>query len=70
MVLNFIDDGCCGYIQHLNELEAYSVFSFMEDGLQKVKLMLGTSLHYSQSSCSPVVNPMGEECGVLYHACD
>ena len=40
-------------------IEACSVFSFKEHRLQKVKLVPGTSLRHSQSSCSPLADPMG-----------
>jgi len=44
---------------HNELIEAYSVFSFREDRLQKVKLVPGTSLCHSQSSCSPLADPTG-----------
>ena len=49
-----------GYIKLHNEIvEAYSPFSFREYRLQKEKIVPGTGLSHSQSSCSPLPDTMG-----------
>ena len=57
---DFIADCVSGYIKLHNELvEACPAFSFREDRLQKEKLLPGTGLCHSQSSCSPLMDPVG-----------
>ena len=57
---DFIADCVSGYIKLHNELvEACPAFSFREDKLQKEKLLPGTGLCHSQSSCSPLLDTVG-----------
>ena len=57
---DFIGDCVSGYIKLHNEIvEACSPFSFREYRLQKEKIVSGTGLHHSQSSCSPLQDTVG-----------
>ena len=57
---DFIGDCVSGYIKLHNEIiEAHLPFSFREYRLQKEKIVSGTGLHHSQSSCSPLQDTVG-----------
>ena len=57
---DFIGDCISGYIKLHNEIvKACKPFSFREYKLQKEKIVPGTGLHHSTSSCSPLPDTMG-----------
>jgi len=57
---DFIGDCVSGCIKLHNEIiEAHLPFSFREYRLQKEKIVPGTGLRHSKSSCSPLPDTMG-----------
>ena len=57
---DFIGYCVSGYIKLHNKIvKVFSPFSFREYRLQKEKIVSGTGLHHSQSSCSPLQDTVG-----------